>query len=173
MKKEKVWVVDEQDNPIKVVNREDLKAGDIWRVSSVILIDAKERVLIAQRDFSKKYSPGLWGTSAAGTIESHETPEQNIQKELEEEVGVKLGADRFKFMGKCFYKAEHGTARFLYRFLVEVEPEDNIDIVLEEGQVADTKWIGIEELSEDIKLNAENYVGGSASFIELIKDSRA
>jgi isopentenyldiphosphate isomerase len=54
MKKEKVWVVDEQDNPIKVVNREDLKAGDTWRVSSVILIDEGGKVLISQRESENK-----------------------------------------------------------------------------------------------------------------------
>ena len=48
------------------------------------------RVLIVERQtaFDKKYDPGKWGPSAAGTVEEGETYQSNIIKELQEEIGL-------------------------------------------------------------------------------------
>ena len=55
-------------------------------VSAVALIDVDGRVLLAQRPEGKPMA-GLW-EFPGGKIESHETPERALIRELDEELGI-------------------------------------------------------------------------------------
>ena len=170
MWQEKIWLVDENDNPIKLItrtsDRRNTKPGDIWRISAILVTDDRGRILIAQRHPSKHYHGGKWGPSAAGTVESHETPLENAQKELEEEVGIKLNLEDFKLINKKFYWSSGGTGRIISIFLARVDSEPKLK--LEEDEVSDAKWVDIDELKEDIKLNPDEYVPATAELLEMI-----
>jgi len=84
----KIPIVNEQDEIIKVVDIKDRKPGEICRITGLWLTDPEGNILLAQRAFNKKLSPGLWGPAAAGTVEEGETYESNIIKEAEEEIGL-------------------------------------------------------------------------------------
>jgi 8-oxo-dGTP diphosphatase len=57
-------------------------------VAAVALIDADNRVLIAQRPVGKSMA-GLW-EFPGGKIETGETPEQALHRELREELGIEV-----------------------------------------------------------------------------------
>src|SRR5712671_4381254 len=61
-------------------------AKPIVLVTAVALIDADGRVLLAQRPEGKSMA-GLW-EFPGGKIETGETPEQSLIRELEEELGI-------------------------------------------------------------------------------------
>src|SRR3989338_11488629 len=84
-----IIIVNENDEIIGFKKRGTLKPEDIYRVSALWIENSKGEVLLAQRSFSKKHHPGLWGPAVAGTNEEGETYEENIIKEAEEEVGLK------------------------------------------------------------------------------------
>lgn len=88
--KEYIHVVDESDQVIGSKERSDIDPNnDIYRVSALWLKNSKGEILLAQRKKTKKKDPGVWGPAAAGTVESSETYDTNILKEVEEEIGLK------------------------------------------------------------------------------------
>ena len=62
-------------------------AREIILVSACALIDADDRVLLAQRPEGKAMA-GLW-EFPGGKVENGETPEETIIRELREELGIK------------------------------------------------------------------------------------
>jgi 8-oxo-dGTP diphosphatase len=60
-------------------------------VSAVLLVDADNRILLAQRPQGKSMA-GLW-EFPGGKIEQGETPEYALIRELSEELGIMTGVD--------------------------------------------------------------------------------
>lgn len=89
MNKQKIIIVDENDEIIKHKERGTLNQSDIYRVSALWIQNSKGEILLAQRSFNKKNHPGKWGPAVAGTNDEGETYESNIVKEAEEEIGLK------------------------------------------------------------------------------------
>ena len=84
----RIPIVNEQDEIIGYKEYKDRDPKEIIRISALWLTDKEGNILLAQRGFNKKNSPGLWGPAVAGTVEEGETYEQNIIKEAEEEIGL-------------------------------------------------------------------------------------
>ena len=79
----KIPIVNEQDEILGYKDRDGKNREDISRITALWLTDFDGNVLLAQRAFNKKRSPGLWGPAVAGTVEEGETYEEKI-KSLEE-----------------------------------------------------------------------------------------
>lgn len=63
-------------------------------VAACALVDGQERVLISQRPEGKPLA-GLW-EFPGGKLESGETPEGGLIRELDEELGIMIGRDDLK-----------------------------------------------------------------------------
>ena len=150
----KVIVVDENDNIIGYKNRSDRNPDDIIRISSLWVENEKGEVLIAQRSFKKKNSPGKWGPAVAGTLEQGETYESNILKEIQEELGIKLKLEQLKFTGTVF--RDSGRKYYAGSFFTILESQTVFDLPVEE--VENVKWISWDNLENDMKNNSDNYV---------------
>lgn len=84
---ERMIIVDQDDNEIGVKDRNGV-GNEIYRVAALWVTNPKGAILLAQRSFNKKNSPGRWGPAVAGTVEEGETYETNVIKEAEEEIGL-------------------------------------------------------------------------------------
>lgn len=96
-----IVIVDENDTPIGVKERGEIDAAkDRYRVTGLWLTNSKGDILLAQRALTKKVNPGLWGPAVAGTVEEGETYDENIVKEIREELGIRLSITDLKKVKK-------------------------------------------------------------------------
>jgi len=154
MSKPKVIVVDENDKVIGYKERNDRDQKDIIRVAAVWIENEKGEVLIAQRSWNKSHHPGKWGPAAAGTVEEGETYEDNILKEVEEEIGIVIDKNAAVFVGSFFAESIHKY--FTGTFFAKISSETKF--VLQEEEVAAVKWVSWEWLENDVLENPENYL---------------
>ena len=108
-------------------------------VAAVALIDADNRVLIAQRPVGKSMA-GLW-EFPGGKIELGETPEAALHRELKEELGIELCLTCLA----PFNFASHAYETFHLLMPLYICRTWDGDITPREGQTI--KWVRAIELS--------------------------
>lgn len=151
-----IVVVNENDEVIGIKNRDDMTFADKGRVSALWLEDMEGRVLLAQRAFSKRNSPGKWSCAVAGTVEEGEEYDDNIVKEIAEEIGMSVELlDLEKRHKEYIEGSQYGIFvqwYFLQRaFVVE-------DITYPEHEVAQVRLVSKTELRAWFDARPENFV---------------
>lgn len=97
-----------------------------------------KKVLLEKRPKHARVYPDCWDTPG-GHVESHETPEQALVREMKEELGVEI---------KCFYLAcvqddqEKGSQCFYRHFVYLVKSWEKEPRSLENRTI---RWFGFEE----------------------------
>lgn len=151
----RIPIVNEQD---EIIGYKDSKDRDphreITRSSGLWVTDKEGNILLAQRAFTKKIAPGLWGPAAAGSVEEGETYESNIIKEAEEEIGLTgikpiLGPKRY-----CSTSHEY----FAQWFRVFVD--HNYPFKKQDEEVEDIRWFSPSELALLLKEKPEIFLPG-------------
>lgn len=160
----KIIVVDENDNEIGVKERIDITHNDIYRVSGLWLTNSKGEILLAQRSFNKHpaHSPGKWGPAVAGTVEEGETYEENIAKEIEEEIGLEnldliKSQKNFRDTGKRKY--------FVQIYSANIDKPIN-EFKIQENEVEQVKWFTKDELREKFTNHPKDFIGSIKEIFE-------
>lgn len=145
MKKEKIIIVDKNDKIIGYKERGTLKKEDIYRVSSLWIIDSHGNMLLAKRHHSKDHHPGKWGPAVAGTVEKGESYRSNIIKEAKEELGLKnINPQKGpKTRTKADY--QHFTQRFIL-----VAEKEKCKFKIKKDEVEEIKWFSQKELIAEL-----------------------
>lgn len=157
----KIIIVDENDKIIGYKKRRDVKPDDIYRVSALWITNSQDEVLLAQRSFNKKNSPGKWATAVAGTLEEGETYEANVIKEAKEELGLtdfplELGP-KTKGQGKHVF--------FCQWFFTKIDINID-DLTLQKEEVEQVAWLKRQDLLSDIYEHPEIFTENTPRFIE-------
>lgn len=163
----RIPIVDENDNIITHKDRNDRLPGEITRVAALWVGSSNGEVLLAQRAFTKKDSPGLWGPAVAGSVEEGETYESNIIKEAEEEIGLK----NFQFvLGPKIRRS--GTHEYFAQVFFTIIPKD-YPLVKQDSEVEALQWFSKDEFYSLIKdkpeiflKNTENYTNEFYKYYE-------
>ncbi len=67
-KEELIFAVDENNNPIEPISRENAHKNGIWhRISDIWIINKKKQVLVQKRSALKDTNPGKWEAFVGGT----------------------------------------------------------------------------------------------------------
>lgn len=150
-----VVLIDEDDNQLGLMEKQQAHvAGLLHRAFSVFVFNSKGELLLQQRAWDKYHSPGLWTNTCCSHPREGETYEEAAHRRLREEMGFDCELEpKFHFI----YKAELGERLFEHELdhVFTGFYEDEIQINQEE--VADYKWVPIEELISDMDSNPEKY----------------
>jgi isopentenyl-diphosphate Delta-isomerase len=152
---EKVILVDEQDNFTGTMEKmEAHRKGVLHRAFSVLIFNSRGEILLQKRSHTKYHSGGLW----TNTCCSHPLPGEGIEQAARRRLNQEMGIDvQPKFIYKFIYRTN------LDQDLIENEMDhvllgtyDGIPAV-NTDEVEDWKFISLDDLKNDIKINPEAY----------------
>lgn len=155
-------VLDENGNITgKVETREKVHEEGLWHIHvGVWMMNKEGKLLFQKRSELKKVNPNKW-TRTGGHVDAGETPLIGIQREVEEEVGVKIPQEEFKLLEiskeeKMMPNINKITRNFSYSYftLVDYKLEE---YTMQKEEVSDLKYITIEDMIEAKKNKDESY----------------
>ena len=155
MTEEEVILVNEQDEKIGLMPKmEAHEKALLHRAFSVFVFNKDNQLMLQQRALDKYHSPGLW----TNTCCSHQRDgESNIDagtRRLQEEMGFVTELEEttsFK------YKAPFDNGLTEHEYDHVLVGNYNEDPQLNPDEVADWKWMDLEEVKVDIALHPNNY----------------
>lgn len=156
----KIPIVDEQDNILGYKDRKDRLPGEITRVAALWVGTNDGEVLLAQRAFTKKDSPGLWGPAVAGSVEEGETYESNIIKEAEEEIGLK---NLKPILGPKVRRS--GTHEYFAQVFFAIIPKD-YPLAKQDEEVEEIRWFTKDELYKLLNEKPEMFLKNTKNYIQ-------
>jgi isopentenyldiphosphate isomerase len=155
-------VADENDNIIWYKPREEIDpVKEFYRTAWLRIKNSHWEILIAQRSLNKRLGAGKRWPAVAGTLEEGESYEENIIKEMEEELWITNTP--FTIWPKI--KRESKTKYFIQRFFATVD-KDISEFKIQEEEVEAIKRISAEELKKDIEAYPENYISIMRRYVE-------
>ncbi len=87
---EQVILVDEQDQPIGLMEKQAAHIGPhLHRAFSIFIFNSKGELLLQRRALSKYHSPGLWTNTCCSHPRDGETLEESTSRRLMEEMGIR------------------------------------------------------------------------------------
>jgi isopentenyldiphosphate isomerase len=158
-----IIVVDENDNvignkPRDVVDKEKL----IYRVTGLWIQNSKKENLLARRAYNKTHYPGRWGPAVAGTVDEGESYEENMIKEVKEE----LGLEGFKLKKSKKMQISGKYNHFTQWFILILDKLAK-DFKIQKEEVVEVKWFSKEELLEQLKKNPDEFLPNLKKYAEM------
>lgn len=153
--KEFVVLVDEKDNEVGTGEKlETHQKALLHRAFSILVFNSRGEMMLQQRAKSKYHCGGLWSNACCGHPRPGEGVDSAAKRRLMEEMGFECDLQEVKtFIYRV--KFDNGLAEneFLHVFRGNFDglPKINSD------EADDWKWIGMDELREDIKQNPGKY----------------
>ena len=121
----------------------------LWRRTvSCWIMNQNGEVLLQKRSANKKRNPNRWAKTG-GQIDSGETPEEAIYREVKEELGISIPKEQIKV--ENIYKSNSKNKIFSYNFIFVINYKID-DFILQKEEVSEIKYVTI----EDIELAKQN-----------------
>lgn len=150
----KVVVVNKKDQVLKTVERSKAHQvnGLLHRGFAVFIFNNKGELLLTKRSKKKELWPLFWDNSCCSHPKSGESHVQAGERRLKEELGFSC---QLKYLDKFYYRAVYknvGSEEEICAVLVGKYDEE---IKPDPGEIADFRWVRLDELKEEIKKNPE------------------
>ena len=147
---------------------------NLWHIHvGIWIMNEKGELLFQKRSPNKKVNPNKW-TRTGGHVDTGETPLIGIQRETEEEIGVKIPIDQIELINIQKQPREKGR-HFTYSYFTFVNYKLE-DYTMQIEEVSDLKYMTIEEMEEVYNNNDENYTftrwADIQEVIEYLKNKR-
>lgn len=168
----KYAIVDKEDNVIGYKKHADILTSDIYRVSVLWVTNTKKQILLAKRALNKSHNPGLWEPAVAGTIEVEESYKENIIKEAEEEIGLKIEIRNLVMTPKLFLTDNVSGWQFFCQVFIYKSDLDINKFILQKDEVMDLKWFDRAEIVSILKTDVNKFVPNFGTIFGLAKEYR-
>ena len=153
MSDELLDIVDDNDKPTGITKMKSLAHGDgSWhRCAHVWIYNSKSEVLLQFRSHDKLLYPDKWDVSAAGHIGAGEDVLTGAQREIEEEIGIKVKKQDLYFFKKLKVPIHyHGMINneFYYIYLYKYNGSIN-NLKLQIEEVAAIKLMPVDKVKKE------------------------
>jgi 16S rRNA (adenine1518-N6/adenine1519-N6)-dimethyltransferase len=161
--KESLQVVDEQDRPIRGVDRATVHAERLLhRAIHIFVLNNAGELFLQRRSYRKDTFPRKWDSSAAGHVDLGESYEACATRELREELGL---VDQPREIGRV--PASEKTGQEFIR-IYQAEADEIID--LNEEEIETGGFFPLSVIDEWIRQRPEDFASG---FLECYREVRA
>ncbi len=168
MKEENVILVNEADEPIGLMPKmEAHQKAVLHRAFSVFIMNDKGETMLQQRAGDKYHSPLLWTNTCCSHQREGESNIEAGKRRLQEEMGF---STELKELFSFIYKApfDNGlTEHELDHVMIGVYNESPS---INPSEVADWKWMGLEDIKQDILDHPANYTAWFKIIFEKFYD---
>ncbi len=152
---EQVVLVDAQDNPIGLMGKlEAHQKGVLHRAFSVFVLNDQNELMLQQRALHKYHSPGLWTNTCCSHQRSGESNIQAGTRRLQEEMGF---TTELTELTSFIYKAPFDNGLTEHELDHIMMGRYNSSPNINPDEVADWKWMSIEEVKKDVDAHPERY----------------
>jgi len=158
-----IITVNDQDEVVGAKPRSTLRPNDLYRCTALFITNPEEQLLLARRAENKRFDPGKWSVSAAGTVEVGETYESNIIKEAEEELGLSI---QNLVMGEKI-KIDLDSTLFVHIFTAQITHSET-SLRLQESEVAEAGWWSISEIKKALRNEPDRFAKGFPRLFEAV-----
>ena len=126
----------------------------LWRRTvSCWIMNENGDILLQKRTANKRRNPNKWAKTG-GQVDSGESAEEAIFREVKEELGIEIPQEQIKVIE--IRKSDDKNKRFAYNFIFVVNYKIN-EYKLQKDEVAEVKYVSIEDM-ENLKKNDDtNY----------------
>jgi isopentenyl-diphosphate delta-isomerase len=154
-KEEQVILVDEHDRRVGIAEKMYAhRSGALHRAFSVFLFNTAGQLLLQQRADNKYHSGGLWTNTCCSHPRPGESTAQAARRRLREEMGIDCELEEiFTFIYRADLDHELSEHEYDHVFVgwCDVEP------VPAPEEVADWRWVDVDELRRDLDEHPERY----------------
>ncbi len=147
---EQVILVDEQDQPVGLMEKQAAHIGPhLHRAFSVFVFNSKGELLLQQRALTKYHSPGLWTNTCCSHPRDGETVVEAAERRLREEMGMSCEMHEvYSFI----YQAPVGQGLTEHEFDHVLIGQSDALPVVNTDEVASWKYMRLDDLKKDIEL---------------------
>lgn len=166
---EYIIAVDENDKELGPIEKmEAHEKGVLHRAFSIFIFNSKDQLLLQKRYSGKYHSGGLWTNTCCSHPRYKEKLEEAIYRRLKEEMGFTCELTKlFSFCYKVNFQNSLTENEYDHVFIGTYDGE----IVPNENEVEDYKWIDIDEVKRDIKNNGHLYTFWFKSVLDKVIES--
>ena len=161
---ENVILVDKNDTQIGLMSKLDAhKKGILHRAFSVFVLNNNNEIMLQKRAYNKYHSAGLWTNTCCSHQREGENSVEAGKRRLLEEMGFET---ELKIITSFIYKVEFENGLTEHELDYLLIGKYLKSPVINKQEVADWKWMKVELIADDIKLNPNNYT----SWFKIIFD---
>lgn len=161
---ENVILVDKNDTQIGLMSKLDAhKKGILHRAFSVFVLNNNNEIMLQKRAYNKYHSGGLWTNTCCSHQREGENSIEAGKRRLLEEMGFET---ELKIITSFIYKVEFENGLTEHELDYLLIGKFLKSPVINKQEVADWKWMKVELIADDIKLNPNNYT----SWFKIIFD---